>query len=115
MVRPAGTESQDRDLSAMKPPRITEETLKTLGVIAHLGEATPKQVREKTGLASGTVSPILARLEEAGWLAHREEAAEARALGRPLRVFYRIADEAAVRAMGERLLGALRNLVEDLG
>jgi len=99
----------------MKGPRITEETLKALGAIAHLGEATPKQVREKTGLASGTVTPILARLEAAGWLARREEAGHAKTLGRPLRVFYRIADEAGVRAMGSRVVGVLMALMGDLG
>ena len=94
--------------------RITEETLRALAVIAHLGEATPKQVRDRTGLGSGTVSPLLARLEEAGWLSHRDEAGSARTLGRPLRVFYRIEDEAAVRALAQRLIAMLTILAEDL-
>jgi DNA-binding MarR family transcriptional regulator len=90
-------------------PRITEETLKVLAVVAHLGEATP------TGQASGTVTPILQRLEEVGWLARRVETGDPHQLGRPLRVFYRVADEAAVAAMVKPLLDLVTKLAEDVG
>jgi PadR family transcriptional regulator, regulatory protein PadR len=95
-------------------PRITEETLKVLAAIAYLGEATGKQIREKTELSGGTVSPILARLEDAGWLSHRDEAGTRRTLGRPLRMFYRIADARCVALKARELIAMLTDLTENL-
>lgn len=41
------------------------------------------------GLASGTIHPILARLEHAGWLDSRWEDTDPREAGRPRRRYYR--------------------------
>lgn len=43
-----------------------------------------------TGLASGTLYPILMRFEKAGWLASSWEKADPKEEGRPRRRFYRI-------------------------
>ncbi|HWH00792.1 MAG TPA: PadR family transcriptional regulator [Pilimelia sp.] len=43
-----------------------------------------------TGLPSGTLYPILARLEEAGWLQARWEDVDPAAAGRPARRYYRL-------------------------
>ena len=60
-------------------------------------------VRE-TGLGSGTVTQILFRMEQWGWIEARwEDTAEARAEGRPPRRFYRLT------GMGEQ---AANNLID---
>lgn len=92
----------------MAGPRITEETLRALAAIAHFGEATTTQIRTKSGLASGSLSPILARLEASGWLASRE----AKAAGKQAAKIYRINDEAAVRDASKRLMLMLEDLLE---
>jgi PadR family transcriptional regulator PadR len=45
-----------------------------------------------TGLPSGTVFPILARLEACGWLASGWEDVDPRAVRRPRRRYYRLTD-----------------------
>src|SRR5687767_12503574 len=48
------------------------------------------EIGEAAGLRSGTVHPILARLEAYGWLASRWEDIDATAEGRPPRRYYRL-------------------------
>jgi DNA-binding PadR family transcriptional regulator len=48
------------------------------------------QICEAAGLPSGTIHPILARLENAGWLASRWEEVDPSERGRPRRRYYRI-------------------------
>jgi DNA-binding PadR family transcriptional regulator len=50
------------------------------------------------GLASGTIHPILARLEGVGWLESRWEQVEPSRLGRPRRRYYRLSVDGAERA-----------------
>ncbi|GAA3136905.1 hypothetical protein GCM10010485_88440 [Streptosporangium carneum] len=50
------------------------------------------------GLPSGTIHPILARLEGIGWLESRWEEAEPQERGRPRRRYYRFAPDGAERA-----------------
>jgi PadR family transcriptional regulator, regulatory protein PadR len=45
---------------------------------------------EATGLASGTLYPILHRLQEAGWVSAEWEDVDPRAEGRPARRYYRL-------------------------
>ncbi|GAA0314695.1 PadR family transcriptional regulator [Actinoallomurus spadix] len=53
----------------------------------------------QTGQPSGTIYPILARLEHFGWIErHKEPAAEHLAEGRRARYYYTLTDEGAVRA-----------------
>lgn len=50
------------------------------------------------GLPSGTIHPILARLETIGWLESRWEEVDPREKGRPRRRYYRITAAGAERA-----------------
>jgi len=74
------------------PPRMTIPTQLVLGVLL----ADPAEERygydigTSAGLASGTVHPILARLEGAGWLESRWEDVDPSAVGRPPRRYYRL-------------------------
>jgi PadR family transcriptional regulator, regulatory protein PadR len=61
------------------------------------------EVGETAGLPSGTVHPILARLEGAGWLESRWEDVDPTAAGRPPRRYYRLTADgvpAAREALG---------------
>lgn len=50
------------------------------------------------GLASGTIHPILARLEGVGWLTSRWEQVDASAVGRPARRYYRLTADGVANA-----------------
>lgn len=54
-----------------------------------------------TGLPSGTLYPILARLESAGWLINRPENIDPASEGRPARRMYLISDYGAQAARME--------------
>jgi DNA-binding PadR family transcriptional regulator len=56
------------------------------------------QIGEAAGLRSGTVHPILARLEGYGWLTSRWEDVDAAAEGRPARRYYRLTADGAAAA-----------------
>ena len=51
------------------------------------------EIGAAAGLPSGTVHPILARLEGVGWLSSRWEDIDPRAEGRPARRYYRLTAE----------------------
>jgi PadR family transcriptional regulator len=56
---------------------------------------------ERTGLPSGTVYPIIARLEQVGWLESEWEAPDEHiAAGRPRRRYYRLTEDGAERGRG---------------
>lgn len=56
---------------------------------------------QSTGLPSGTLYPILARLEHAGWISGKREAIDPAAAGRPARRIYTLTAEGAVAARRE--------------
>jgi PadR family transcriptional regulator, regulatory protein PadR len=56
------------------------------------------QICAAAGLPSGTIHPILARLEGLGWLESRWEDAEPQEEGRPRRRYYRLTEDGAERA-----------------
>src|SRR5882724_4501588 len=49
-------------------------------------------------LASGTIHPILAKLERMGWLESKWEEADPRQKGRPRRRYYKLTPDGAERA-----------------
>lgn len=53
------------------------------------------EIGEQSALRSGTVHPILARLEGVGWLRSRWEDIDPRAEGRPPRRYYRLTADGA--------------------
>lgn len=82
-------------------PRMTLQTQLVLRAI--LAEPTADhyglQLCEETGLPSGTVYPIVARLEQVGWIASNwEDPVQHIAEGRPRRRYYRFTDDGAAQA-----------------
>ena len=82
-------------------PRMTIPTRLVLRAL--LAEPTQEmyglQIGEQAGLPSGTIHPILARLEhEYGWLTSRWEDMKPEDEGRPRRRYYRLTEDGAERA-----------------
>jgi PadR family transcriptional regulator len=73
-------------------PRLTVQTLKVLGALvsSSSAELAGVEIAQTTKLRSGTLYPILLRLEEAGWLESHWETIAPQALGRPRRRLYRV-------------------------
>lgn len=65
------------------------------------------EIGERAALRSGTVHPILARLEGVGWLQSRWEDIDPRTEGRPPRRYYRLTAD-GVAAAHSALAGAHR-------
>jgi PadR family transcriptional regulator, regulatory protein PadR len=53
-------------------------------------ELSGADVHKRSGVASGTLYPILLRLESAGWFVSRWESIDPAVAGRPRRRFYRL-------------------------
>jgi PadR family transcriptional regulator, regulatory protein PadR len=73
-------------------PRITTQTLKVLSMFMSSlnDEKSGAEIARHTELASGTLYPILFRLESVGWLQSHWEKGDPHELGRPRRRLYRI-------------------------
>jgi PadR family transcriptional regulator PadR len=84
----------------MAEPRITGPTLKVLGALlsSPRDELSGAQIGKSAKLASGTLYPILLRLEGAGWLQSRWEREEPSELGRPRKRLYRVTAMGAKKA-----------------
>jgi DNA-binding PadR family transcriptional regulator len=82
-----------------KEPRLTQQTLKVLGafVSGQMREFSGAEIAKISNLSSGTLYPILYRLEEFGWLHSQWETGDPVVLGRPRRRYYRITGEGAKR------------------
>lgn len=78
-----------------KPPRMTIPTQFVLRVLlANLDrELYGVEIGAAAGLPSGTVHPILARLEGLGWVTSRWEEVDPSVAGRPARRYYQIAPD----------------------
>lgn len=75
-----------------KTPLVSSKGLRVLSLFADASsqELSGADVHRLTGLASGTLYPILMRFEQAGWLESRWEEVDPRQAGRPRKRFYRI-------------------------
>jgi len=84
-------------------PRMTTSVLKIAAAL--LAGATAEryglQLMQETGLPSGTLYPILVRLERAGWVESRWEEVDPVAEGRPSRRYYRLTADGAAQARRE--------------
>ena len=71
-------------------PRMTIATQLVLRALLAdpTAELYGSQIGDAAGLMSGTVHPILARLESAGWLESRWEEVDPQVAGRPARRYY---------------------------
>jgi PadR family transcriptional regulator, regulatory protein PadR len=90
-------------------PRMTTQTLAVLAALMDSKrELAGADLAKGTKLKSGTLYPILLRLEEAGWLQSRWEQATASDLGRPRRRLYKLTGIGAKAASEElRKLAAM--------
>ena len=81
-------------------PRMTQATLAVLRALSEnpTQELYGLQISGTAGLPSGTIHPILARLESAGWLESAWEDIDPVAEGRPRRRYYRLSPAGAARA-----------------
>jgi PadR family transcriptional regulator PadR len=78
-----------------RTPRMTIPTQLVLHAL--LADPTKElygvEIGTAAGLPSGTVHPILARLETVGWLASRWEEIDPRTEGRPARRYYQLTSD----------------------
>jgi PadR family transcriptional regulator, regulatory protein PadR len=93
-------------------PRLTAQTLKILGTLMtdKSDGLSGAEIGRATKLPSGTLYPILLRLEQAGWLESCWEAETPQELGRPRRRFYQLT------GIGERnAKSAFRDVTSTIG
>jgi PadR family transcriptional regulator, regulatory protein PadR len=85
---------RDRDV------RISLQTLRVLDAFLEnpSEELAGADVHKRSGLASGTLYPILLRLESAGWFVSRWETIDPSSAGRPRRRLYRLTPSGLTRA-----------------
>jgi PadR family transcriptional regulator PadR len=74
----------------MGTPRMTIPTQRVLEVLLEQDESYGSQIGAYCHLPSGTVHPILARLEGLGWVTSRWEDIDSSQAGRPARRYYRL-------------------------
>jgi PadR family transcriptional regulator PadR len=74
-----------------KDPRLSQQTLRVLGLFREPNlRLAGTDIAKQTGMLSGTIYPILLRLEKVGWLNSEWENLGPQELGRPRRRFYRL-------------------------
>jgi PadR family transcriptional regulator, regulatory protein PadR len=85
---------RDRDV------RMSLQTLRVLDAFLEnpADELAGADVQKRSGLASGTLYPILLRLESAGWFISRWESIDPSSAGRPRRRLYRLTPNGLARA-----------------
>lgn len=82
---------------------MSAQTLKVLAALMDTSgsELSGAEIGRASKVQSGTLYPILMRLELFGWLESRWEAGDPKELGRPRRRFYRLTGIGAQRARAE--------------
>ena len=80
--------------------RMSLQTLRVLEVYLEnpTVELAGAQVHDRCGIASGTLYPILLRLEAAGWFSSKWESIDPSIAGRPRRRLYRLTSTGLRRA-----------------
>jgi PadR family transcriptional regulator len=75
-----------------KDPRLSHHVLRVLRLFAEQPALSlaGSDVSKQTGMLSGTIYPILMRLERAGWLSSQWENLDPRDAGRPRRRLYHL-------------------------
>ncbi|GAA1028070.1 hypothetical protein GCM10009557_11740 [Virgisporangium ochraceum] len=82
------------------PIKLTVPVAKVLAALLAdpTGEHYGLQLMQQTGIASGTLYPVLTRLQNAGWLTARWEDEDPSDAGRPVRRYYQLTAEGAEQA-----------------
>jgi PadR family transcriptional regulator, regulatory protein PadR len=80
--------------------RLSLQTLRVLEVFLEnpIEQFAGADVHQRCGVASGTLYPILLRLESAGWFVSQWESIDPSAVGRPRRRLYRLTPAGVRRA-----------------
>lgn len=83
-----------------REPRLSGATLKVLSLFLRTPRAdrSGSEISKATGVGAGTLYPMLARLEEAGWFESEWENIDPSEAGRPRRRFYRMTGLGQTRA-----------------
>lgn len=89
-----------------KDVRLSSPTLKALKLFMNNPSTrrSGADISRSTGIGSGTLYPLLARLEQVGWLQSEWEVVDPSEVGRPRRRFYRITGVGqanAIKALSE--------------
>lgn len=80
-------------------PKMTPQTFAVLRVLIESeDELSGAEIGKRTKLASGSLYPILIRLEKARWLTSEWEKGDPAELGRPLRRYYSVTGGGRSRA-----------------
>jgi DNA-binding PadR family transcriptional regulator len=93
-------------------PRLSAQALKVLGTLLTPNDSglSGAEIGRATKLQSGTLYPILLRLEQAGWLKSQWETDSPQELGRPRRRFYKLTGHGARHAKS-----AFRDVTSTIG
>ncbi len=80
--------------------RMSLQTLKVLEAFLEnpMSQLSGADIHQGSGIASGTLYPILLRLEAAGWFTSRWESVDPSSAGRPRRRLYRLTSAGLKRA-----------------
>ncbi|MBV9829365.1 MAG: PadR family transcriptional regulator [Alphaproteobacteria bacterium] len=83
-----------------RDPRLSRPTLGVLTTLlgSPRDELSGAEIGKEANIGAGTLYPVLARLEKAGWLTSRWETEDPHALGRPRRRYYRVTPLGATKA-----------------
>ena len=79
-------------------PRLTPQTIRVISALFDQPGSSGADVCKVTSLPSGTVYPILVRLEDAGWLRSQWENVDPSVAGRPRKRFYTLSAEGVSEA-----------------
>lgn len=89
-----------------RTPQLTPQTMKVLIALYDEPGSSGADLCRATALPSGTVYPILTRLDDAGWLRSQWEVGDPSRLGRPRKRFYTLTAEGAREAKAGAQLNA---------
>jgi PadR family transcriptional regulator, regulatory protein PadR len=80
--------------------RMSLQTLRVLEIFLEnpTEQLSGAEVHQRCGIASGTLYPILLRLESAGWFVSQWESIDPSSVGRPRRRLYRLTSTGMRRA-----------------
>lgn len=87
-----------------REPKVTPQAALVLDTLLHGRRLSGADIGKLTKLKSGTLYPLLLRLEQAAWLQSEWETEDPRQLGRPRRRYYLVTGKGAAhaRAAGAR-------------